>query len=63
MRFHRRRIVDYLRSIEEHDKAQQAESWLPAQVDTERDVAPLRDLGFSIQQPAASARQPVGRDL
>ena len=42
-------ILELLRSQGDHDKAGQAESELPDQVDTDRDAALLQKLGISPQ--------------
>jgi len=48
MNIDKSQILDLLRSQGDHDKAQQAESELPDQVDTERDGGLLDKFGLDI---------------
>ena len=47
MNIDKSQIVELLKSRGDHDKAQQAQSELPDQVDTERDSSPLSKLGVN----------------
>jgi hypothetical protein len=47
MKFDKQQIIDYLKSRGDHDKAQQAESDLPDQVDTDEHSDHLSKLGLS----------------
>ncbi|MFD1210665.1 hypothetical protein ACFQ36_01240 [Arthrobacter sp. GCM10027362] len=48
MQIDKQQIIDILRSMGNGDKASQAESQLPDQVDTERDSGLLSSLGINV---------------
>lgn len=50
MQLDKNQIIELLRSQGDHDKAQQADQELPQQVDTDRDVGPLSQLGLDPQE-------------
>lgn len=49
MQIDKSQIIDLLKSQGDHDKAGQAESELPAKVDTEKDAGMLNKLGINPQ--------------
>jgi hypothetical protein len=61
MNIDKQQIVEMLRERGEDDKAQQAESSLPDQVDTERDSGMLQQLG--IDPSDLMSRVTGGRDI
>ncbi|MCG2620836.1 hypothetical protein LVY72_02785 [Arthrobacter sp. I2-34] len=48
MQIDKQQIIDILKSMGQGDKASQAESELPQQVDTERDSGLLSNLGINV---------------
>ncbi|WP_198165945.1 hypothetical protein [Agromyces laixinhei] len=52
MQIQKQQVIDFLRSRGDDDKAEQAQSELPDQVDTEQDSGMLRQLGVDPQMLA-----------